>query len=217
MQYISRVDRALLSEQALDAIRRAIVAGELAPGEAVKDIDLASRMGLSRTPVREALARLADEGLIETKPHSYTRVTPLDARAVRDAHAVVQSMHGLATRLAVPVLTADHLADLRSANARFAAAVDAGEPLAAIDLDDAFHDVLVRACGNQAVAATIRRYTPLLHRAIHLYLGSPLGQDSAPMHERIITACADGDAVLAADLAERNWANLSVLLEKEKP
>jgi DNA-binding GntR family transcriptional regulator len=218
MQYISRVDRALLSEQALDAIRRAIVTGELAPGEAVKDVELAARMGLSRTPVREALARLADEGLIETKPHSYTRVTALDARAVRDAHAVVQAMHGLATRLAVPSLTAAHLADMRAANARFAAAVGSGALLEAIDLDDAFHDVLVRACGNRAVAATIRRYTPLLHRAIHLYFGSPLGRDSAPMHERIIAACADGDAGRAADLAERNWANLAVLLEKkEKP
>ncbi|GAB3876585.1 hypothetical protein GCM10029964_023810 [Kibdelosporangium lantanae] len=78
MQYIGRVDRALLSEQALGVLRRAIVTGELAPGTAVKDLELAQKMGLSRTPVREALAKLAEEGLIETKPHSYTRVTLLD-------------------------------------------------------------------------------------------------------------------------------------------
>jgi DNA-binding GntR family transcriptional regulator len=211
------MDRALLSDQALDVIRRAIVAGELAPGTPVKDVELAARMGLSRTPVREALARLADEGLIESKPHSYTRVTPLDADAVRDAHAVVQSMHGLATRLAVPLLTDGHHAELRAANTAFAAAVDAGELVEAIARDDAFHDVLVQAAGNTAVAATIRRYTPLLHRAIHLYFRSPLGRDSAPMHDRIIAACAAGDAVLAADLAEQNWANLAVLLEEKNP
>lgn len=217
MQYISRVERALLSEQALGAIRRAIVVGELPPGTPVKDVELAARMGLSRTPVREALARLADEGLIESKPHSYTRVTPMDADAVRDAHAVVQSMHGLATRLAVPRLTAAHLDELRAANARFAAAVGSGALEEAIARDDAFHGVLVLACGNKAVAATIRRYTPLLHRAVYLYFRSPLGRDSAPMHERIIAACAAGDATLAAELAERNWANLAVLLEEEKP
>ncbi len=215
MQYISRVDRALLSEQALGAIRRAIVVGELAPGTPVKDVELAARMGLSRTPVREALARLADEGLIETKPHSYTRVTPLDADAVRDAHAVVQSMHGLATRSAVPRLTAEHLDAMREANARFAAAVDGGALEEAIARDDAFHGVLVHACGNAAVAATIRRYTPLLHRAIYLYFRSPLGRDSAPMHERIIAACEAGDAALAADLAEQNWANLAVMIEEK--
>jgi DNA-binding GntR family transcriptional regulator len=215
MQYIGRLDRALLSDQALSAIRRAIVAGELAPGTPVKDVELAGRMGLSRTPVREALARLADEGLIETKPHSYTRVTPLDADAVRDAHAVIQSMHGLATRLAVPQLTAEHLAAMRAANFRFAAAVETGALEDAIACDDAFHDVLVQACGNKAIAATIRRYTPLLHRAIYLYFGSPLGRDSAPMHERIIAACEARDAALAAGLAEQNWANLAVLLQEK--
>jgi DNA-binding GntR family transcriptional regulator len=217
MQYISRVERALLSEQALDVIRRAIVVGELAPGTAVKDVELAARMGLSRTPVREALARLADEGLIESKPHSYTRVTPLNADAVRDAHAVVQAMHGLATRLAVPRLTAEHLDAMRAANTRFAAAVDGGALEDAIGCDDEFHGVLVAASGNTAVAATVRRYTPLLHRAIYLYFRSPLGRDSAPMHERIIAACEAGDAGGAAELAERNWANLAVLLDEEKP
>lgn len=216
MQYIGRMDRALLSRQALDAIRRAIVAGELAPGTPVKDVELAARLGLSRTPVREALARLADEGLIETKPHSYTRVTPLERAAVRDAHAVVQAMHGLATRLAVPRLTAAHLDAMRAANTRFAAALGTRALEEAIACDEAFHEVLVRACGNAAVAATIARYTPLLHRAIHLHLGSPLGRDSAPAHERIIAACAAGDAELAAGLAERNWANLAVLLEEER-
>ncbi len=210
------MDRALLSEQALDAIRRAIVAGELAPGTPVKDVELAARMGLSRTPVREALARLTDEGLIETKPHSYTRVTALDADAVRDAHAVVQSMHGLATRLAVPKLTEEHLDAMRAANARFAAAVDAGALEDAIACDDAFHGIPVRACGNRAVAATVGRYTPLLHRAIYLYFRSPLGRDSAPMHDRIIAACEAGDAGRAAELAEQNWANLAVLM-KETP
>lgn len=215
MQYIGRLDRELLSEQALGAIRRAIVAGELAPGTPVKDVELAGRMGLSRTPVREALARLADEGLIESKPHSYTRVTQLDTGAVRDAHAVIQSMHGLATRLAVPKLTAEHLVALRAANLRFAAAVEAGALEEAITCDDAFHDVLVQACENRAIAATIQRYTPQLHRAIYLYFGSPLGRDSAPMHERIIAACEAADAGLAARLAEQNWANLAVLLQEK--
>ncbi|MEU8382608.1 GntR family transcriptional regulator, partial [Streptosporangium sp. NPDC048865] len=158
MQHIGRPNRGLLSEQALGRIRHAIVTGELQPGEAVKDIDLASRLGLSRTPVREALARLTDEGLIETKPQSYTRVTPLDAQTVRDALEVVQSMQGLATRLAVPKLTDEQLGALRTANQDFTAAVESGSVDDAMRWDDAFHDILVRASGNRAVAATIYRY-----------------------------------------------------------
>jgi DNA-binding GntR family transcriptional regulator len=214
MQYIGRLGRELLSDQALDVIRRAIVSGELSPGEAVKDVELANRLGLSRTPVREALARLTDEGLIETKPHSYTRVTPLDAKAVRDALHVVQTMHGLATRLAVPKLTAADLDAMRETNARFAAAIDSGPVEEAMQCDDAFHDILVQACGNSAVGATIRRYTPLLHRGERLYLSSPLGRDSAQMHARIIAACEAGYADLAAALAEDNWANLATLMDE---
>jgi DNA-binding GntR family transcriptional regulator len=216
MQYIGRLDRSLLSERALSVIRRAIVTGELAPGVAVKDMDLAGRMGLSRTPVREALARLADEGLIETKPHSYTRVTPLDAQAVRDALEVAQTMHALATRLAVPKLTAEHIDEMRAANLKFAAAIDGGAVDDAMAYDDAFHDIPIHACGNRAIAATIRRYTPLLHRAERMYFDSPLGRDSAPMHERIIAACQAGDVDRAAALAEENWANLARVMEEKR-
>ena len=96
------VRRTLLRESAYEAIRDAIVRGELAPGAFVRDTDLAARLGLSRAPVRDALSRLADEGLVESKPQSYTRVTPLDPRDVRDAAAVVRAMHELAARTAVP-------------------------------------------------------------------------------------------------------------------
>src|SRR3712207_3579581 len=87
---LAPVGRVLLRDQALERIRGAIVAGELAPGAVIKDADLAARLGLSVAPVRAALARLADEGLVEAKPQSHTRVTPLVVRQVRDAAVVVQ-------------------------------------------------------------------------------------------------------------------------------
>lgn len=209
MQYISRLDRPLLRDQALSAIRQAIVAGDLVPGELIKDAELAERMGLSRTPVREALTKLTDEGLVESKPHSYTRVTPLDPTAVRDAHEVVQAMHALALRLAVPRLTAEDLDRMRQANARFAAAMAAGEVAAALEADDEFHAVAVVCCGNFAVAATIQRYTPLVRRLEHQRFSSSCGHDSVRMHAEIVTACEAGDADLAARLVERNWATLA--------
>lgn len=154
------VPRTLLRDRAYEAIRDAIVAGDIAPGAVVRDADLAERLGLSRAPVREAFARLVDEGLLESKPQSYTRVTPVVASDVRDAAAVVGAMHELATRVAVPRLFAADVEGMRAANERFAAAVRAGDVDAALRADDALHDVLVRAAGNRAAAATIARYTP---------------------------------------------------------
>ena len=74
------IGRTLLRDHALTRIRDAIVGGELAPGSVVKDTDLAARLGLSVAPVRAALARLGDEGLIDSKPQSHTRVTPWSTR-----------------------------------------------------------------------------------------------------------------------------------------
>ncbi|MBP2473733.1 DNA-binding GntR family transcriptional regulator [Crossiella equi] len=208
MQYISRVDRSLLRDRALAAIRHAIVVGDLAPGEIIRDVDLAERLGLSRTPVREALARLADEGLVETKPHSYTRVTAVDPVVVRDAQVVVQAMQAVAARLAVPRLGAAEIGAMRQANEVFAAALAAEDALAALAADEAFHDVAVNACGNGAVADTIGRYLPVLHRVVLLRFDSSAARESVRMHEEIVSACAAGDAARAGALVEANWATL---------
>src|SRR5919112_2365914 len=124
---LAPVARVLLRDQALAVIRAAIVSGELAPGAVVKDAELAGRLGLSVAPVRTALARLADEGLVEAKPQSHTRVTPLVPQQVQDAAVVVRSMHELAAQEAVPVLGDEDVAALRAANERFAAALAAGD------------------------------------------------------------------------------------------
>ncbi|MFJ6674157.1 GntR family transcriptional regulator [Actinosynnema sp. NPDC091369] len=213
MQYISR---ALFRDQALHAIREAIMGGDLAPGAPIKDVELAERLGLSRTPVREALARLTDEGLVESKPHSYTRVTPLDTAAVRDAHVVVQSMHALAARLAVPRVVEADLDAMRAANTTFARALAAGDVPAALAADDEFHAVAVRRADNFAVAATIERYTPLVRRLERLRFAAPTGRHSVAMHDEITTAFAAADADLAARLVERNWATLADLLSVEE-
>ncbi len=75
------LERDLLRDQAYATIRDAIVDGTLAPGERLRDQELCAWLGLSRTPVREALSRLEQDGLVETEPQRYTRVTPLDRRA----------------------------------------------------------------------------------------------------------------------------------------
>lgn len=138
------IPRTLLRDRAYAALRDAIVAGELEPGAVVRDADLAERLGLSRAPVREAFSRLVDEGLLESKPQSYTRVTPVVAADVRDAAAVVGAMHELVTRIAVPRLFAADIETMRTANGRFAAAVAAGDVDGALQADDELHDVLVR-------------------------------------------------------------------------
>ncbi|MFI1399723.1 GntR family transcriptional regulator [Streptomyces sp. NPDC020681] len=213
MEALRPVPRTLLRDTAYAAIRDAIVRGELAPGAPVRDADLAEQLGLSRAPVREALARLAEEGLVESKPQSYTRVTRLEPRAVREAAVVVRAMHELAARIAVPLLTPEDIAEMREANRRFEQATRTGEVGEALRADDDLHDVLVRACGNHAVAATIARHTPLIRRLEWRQFAEASALDSAALHEKLIDACAEEDAEEAARITARIWHALEEIAD----
>ncbi|MFJ8712897.1 GntR family transcriptional regulator [Streptomyces violaceus] len=213
MEAIRPVPRTLLRDRAYAAIRDAIVAGEIEPGAVVRDAELAERLGLSRAPVREAFSRLVDEGLLESKPQSYTRVTPLVASDVRDAAAVVGAMHELVTRVAVPRLKAADIEAMRAANERFAAAVGTGDVNAALSDDDALHEVLVRVSGNRAAAATAARYTPLIRRLERRRFGQGGSCRSAGLHERLIEACAAGDVAEAVRVTAEIWRGLEELAD----
>ena len=92
------VDRTLLRDDVYRRLRDAIVDGTFVPGEQLKDGELAEWLGVSRTPVREALLRLGGSGLVVTLPGRSTTVSTIDGRAVRDARDVIAAMHGLAVR-----------------------------------------------------------------------------------------------------------------------
>ncbi|MCX4879943.1 GntR family transcriptional regulator [Streptomyces sp. NBC_00847] len=212
MESMRPVQRTLLRDRAYEVIRDAIVAGELEPGAVVRDGDLAERLGLSRAPVRDAFSRLVDEGLLESKPQSYTRVTPVVAADVRDAAAVVGAMHELAARVAVPRMFAADVQAMRAANERFAAAVGAGDVDGALRADDDLHDILLRVAGNHAAAATIARYTPLIRRLERRRFGESACR-SAGLHEQLIDACAAGSADEAVRITAEIWRTLADLAD----
>ncbi|GAA1898219.1 GntR family transcriptional regulator [Asanoa iriomotensis] len=207
--------RSLPRDDAYRAIRDAIVDGTLAPGERLNDADLARWLGVSRTPVREALTRLDEAGLVRTKPGRYTIVSPLDVRAVRAAQSVTSAMHELAVREALPNLSATELDAMRAANARFAAALRADDVDAAIAADDEFHGVAVTACANTAVRSVLDQFTPQLRRLERLRFSSLSGRGSVAQHDRIIALCAAGDVEGAVAATRANWQTLTPLLEGE--
>jgi DNA-binding GntR family transcriptional regulator len=212
---LAPVGRDLLRDQALRRIRAAIVLGDLEPGAVIKDAQLAEQLGLSVAPIRAALARLADEGLVEAKPQSHTRVTPMDVRRVHDAAVVVRAMHELAVREAAGHLTAADLETMRTANARFAAAVAAQDTDAALAADDDLHAVPVARCGNGAVAATIERFTPAIRRLERQRFDTAGGRLSVDLHDRLIDALETGDTDAAVATTTTIWTALLSELTQE--
>ena len=207
------VSRSLLREDAYRAIRDAIVDGTLAPGERLNDGDLAEWLGVSRTPVREALTRLEQAGLVQTKPGRYTRVSPLDVRAVRAAASVTAAMHELAIREALPNLSAAELDAMREANARFDRALRRDDPDAALAADDDFHGVPVMACANHAIRAVLEQFTPVLRRLERVRFSSLSGRGSVAQHDQIIALCEAGDTEAAVAATRANWQTLLPLLD----
>jgi DNA-binding GntR family transcriptional regulator len=213
MSGLVRVQRSLLRDEAYESIRRAIIEGTLAPGDNLRDADLAAELGLSRAPVRQALTRLAADGLVESKPQSFTRVAPVVSDDVRDALYLVRTLHEFAVRTALPRLGGEHVERMRAANARFAEAIDAVDVRAAIEADDELHAIPVEACGNRAVANTLDRYTPLLRRLERARFSSLPAHRSVQRHEQLIDAIAAGDTEVATRITSTIWAELAPLLE----
>lgn len=204
--------RALLRDDAYQRLRDAIVDGTLEPGERLRDSELGAWLGVSRTPVREALARLEQAGLVVTRPGRSTTVAPLDVRAARDAQSVVASMHQLAVRLAVPQLSDDDLQRMSDANERFALALREGDVDGALDADDELHAVPVTAAANQALQHVLEQFTPLLRRVERLRFSSLTGRGSVALHADLIQRCRAGDADGAAAVSWDTWQTLEPLL-----
>src|ERR1700744_2331307 len=117
---LAPVESPLLRDLAYGRLRDAILTGALAPGASLRIDELAGELALSRTPVREALVRLRDEGLVEMRPRSGTRVSPLRLDDAHQALDVISAMHELAVRSAVARLQQEHLVALADAAQRFA-------------------------------------------------------------------------------------------------
>jgi DNA-binding GntR family transcriptional regulator len=201
------VDRSLLRDDVYRRLRDAIVDGTFMPGEQLKDGELADWLGVSRTPVREALLRLGTSGLVVALPGRSTTVSAIDARAVRDARDVIAAMHELAVREMTGRLREDDVDSMRDANRRFAEAVASGDVDAALDADEELHRIPVAALGNHALEAVLDQFDPLVRRAERLRFSRD-GHSSVGLHEQLIELLAAGDAQRAASVAFDIWHSL---------
>lgn len=201
------VDRSLLRDDVYRRLRDAIVDGTFVPGEQLKDGDLAEWLGVSRTPVREALLRLGSSGLVVAVPGRSTAVSMIDPQKVRDARDVIAAMHGLAVRETTGRLSAEEVDRMRDANRRFAEALVSDDVAGALNADDELHSIPVAALGNHALEAVLEQFGPLVRRA-ELQRFTRDGLASVERHEQLIDLLAAGDARGAESVTFDIWHSL---------
>jgi DNA-binding GntR family transcriptional regulator len=180
------------AEQAADAIREDILAGRILAGARIAEADVARQLSVSRTPIREALSRLAAEGLVELSPNRGARVTSWTTAELREIFEVRLRLEPYAVRQAVPLLTAAQLDELaRLAGAMLAAGGPAGpQDLAAIvRLNRQFHGLLVQTAGSAALAASLTAVThaAVVHQNFQHYTPGALARSLAH-HLEIVEA-----------------------------
>lgn len=200
--------RSLLRDDVYRSIRDAIVRGQLAPGEQLRDQELGAWLQVSRTPVREALQRLAQAGLVVAEPGRMTRVAPEDPKLILAARQIAAELHGLAIDLAFPALDAAALGEMEQANGRLSAALAVGDAEAAIAADDDFHEVALTRSGNPLIPDHLEVVTATLRRAEFLHFESVKGSASPEQHTEIIAAIRAGEHAHAVALTKANWSTI---------
>ena len=197
------ISRAPLREEVYRALVRRLVQGEFEPGGRLSDSVLAGELGVSRTPVREALVQLEREGYLAVEVGRGFFVRPLTAAQLREAAPIVAALEGLALRSCHP-LPARVLSDLDGVNEQAAGA--AQDPERAVWLNLRWHQVLVEACPNQHLRGLIGSLARMLRRYAHAYWkDTGRVRLSVANHAAVTAALRRGEVDEAVRMLEGAW------------
>lgn len=178
-----------LSEEAYSEIRRALLRGDLEPGQRLSEPELALKFKTSRSPIREALMRLEHEGFVERLPNGRLRVAALDIRDLEQLYVVRANVEGLAARLATPLLRTVDLECMAASVEEMERWVKKRNAPSAIAAGEAFHDVIARECGNQPLVDLLERLRARISRFRALVASfDDYDPDRVAEHRRILKA-----------------------------
>lgn len=193
-------------------LREDILRLNLSPGELLDETRISKEFKLSRSPIREAMVRLASEGLVKTLPNKSTIVAPLNIEEFSSYIDALDLVQRITTRLAARLRTADQLADIKRKQTAFSKAVAAHDPLAMIDHNHDFHVAISDASQNRYLSEFNSRLLDEGRRYLRLYFRSfndTLPPELNDEHHQIIDAIEAGDEERAEWLAHEHSMQVS--------
>jgi DNA-binding GntR family transcriptional regulator len=187
-----------------ERLRQAIVDGTIRPNERLIEAELAERLEVSRTPVRETLLRLAGDGLIVNHRRGWV-VREHSAEEVREVYEVRAALEGFAARLAAERATDEELEAIASNHRSYAEHAESSARGEVLEHNDAFHDAVIRAARNDLLAQRIRDNSQyyFIHR-IAGFLSDEEARSSIEGHENLVQALMARDADRAETVAREN-------------
>ena len=175
-----------LRDVVFNTLRQAILTGELKPGERLMEIHLADRLGVSRTPVREAIRRLELEGLVTMIPRRGAEVAQITEKSMGDVLEVRRALDALCAELACDRITEEGLAALRQACDHFEQVISTKDAKKIAQADVALHDIIVQATGNQRLIQLVNNLSEQMYRYRFEYIKDNSQHETLVKEHRII-------------------------------
>ena len=184
-----------LRDVVFKTLRQAILKGELEPGERLMEIQLAERLGVSRTPIREAIRKLELEGLVLMIPRKGAEVAKISESNLRDVLEVRRSLEELAIDLACQRITAEELESLNKAEVDFKAAIGNGDAMQIAQTDEQFHEIIYNSTKNQKLVQILNNLREQMYRYRMEYLKDRQSHSLlVKEHEEIVQGLTERDA-----------------------
>ena len=196
-----------LRDVVFNTLRQAILKGELKPGERLMEIALAERLGVSRTPIREAMRKLEQEGLVVMIPRKGAYVDGISLKDIHEVYEIRAALEALALELAAKYITDEELDELALQVKEEEALTDVGRLNEIIFIDSSFHDLIYQYARNSKLTQFVEILQEQFKRFRALPLGGSARSNTAlEEHQQILEALKNHDSILAAQLAKKHIA-----------
>lgn len=197
-----------LRDVVFNTLRTAIITGEFAPGERLMEISLAERLGVSRTPVREAIRKLELEGLVVMIPRRGAEVARITEAGLKEVLEVRCALEELAVELACKRSDSKSLQQLKEAHQNFVDAVKKGDTLEITNQDEAFHECIFEMTHNKRLVQMVNNLKEQMFRYRMEYVkDGSYHEELIREHEQLLTAIGKKDEVTAREIMKHHIQN----------
>ena len=205
-----------LREMVYEELKMQILTGAIVPGTRMMEVELAKEIGVSRTPIREAIRKLEKEGLVTIEPRRGAYASQISTKDMVEILEERQNMEGLAAYFAASRMKPDQLSELKSASDKYNTAVATGNMADMIKYDTEFHHIIVESCNNKILVQMIEQLQELVLRFRYIYYDNFRRAENMPEeHKAILEAISRGDADSAREAADVHIDRLKELIIKE--
>ena len=197
-----------LRDVVFNTLREAILKGDLKPGERLMELQLASKLGVSRTPIREAIRMLEQEGLAVTTPRKGAEVAKMTLKAMEDVLEIRDALDELAVRIACQKISDEQLKQLEDMKELFEKSTQTGNVKKIAEADVTFHDVIYEATGNPKLVTLLNNLREQVYRYRVEYIKDPKNYPTLiAEHEAILESLKNRDVKNAVEAMHVHVAN----------